>query len=315
MSAPLKQFGLEYTRALKDHLTLGQEATLQSAYEIGRRALVEGLGVLDMAAIFHRALLTISNPASGAEEAGPQIEALESFLLESLSPFEMAHRGAREANTALRRQNEILEEQIKRIAHEVHDVAGQLLASVHLSLARMQKEAPHLRECIVEVRGHLDRIEEQLRRLSHELRPTVLDDLGLVPAIGFLGEGFSMRSGVRVVLNAPPVGRLRPPLETALYRIVQEALNNVVKHARATRVLVGIDVQDGWIHCTIGDDGIGLDPPSAGAPAKGLGLIGIRDRVASLGGTLKIESNRGRGTELRVAIPLESVGARSRPAG
>jgi signal transduction histidine kinase len=313
----LEELQREYTSALRQHLVLSDEVTLQAAYEIGRRALVEGMGVLDMAAIFHRAMVAVSTPAGAPREAACRFEALESFLLESLSPFEMAHRGAREANTALHRQNEVLEEQFKRIAHEVHDVAGQLLASAHLSLAQMQKTAPQLRTGIVEVRRHLDRIEEQMRRLSHELRPTVLDDLGLLPAIRFLSEGVSTRSGLQVQIESPTVGRLRPPLEIALYRIVQEALANVVKHARASQVRVGFEVQDGWIHCRVGDDGVGLDrsPASAEAPATGLGLIGIRDRVASLGGTLKIESSQDHGTELCIALPLESAHEPSRRAG
>ncbi len=113
------------------------------------------------------------------------------------------------------------------------------------------------------------------------------------------------------------MGRLRPPLEIALYRIVQEALTNVVKHARASQVNVGFEVHDGWIHCTVGDDGMGVDRSraSAEAPATGLGLIGIRDRVASLGGTLKIESGQDHGTELCIALPLENAHESSRRAG
>src|SRR5207245_941540 len=143
------------------------------------------------------------------------------------------------AEEALRHVNEALEEEAKRIAHALHDEAGQLLASVHIGLADVARELPsHAAQRLEDVRGLLTKIEEQLRHLSHELRPTILDDLGLGPALEFLAEGVSKRTGLSITVEGSPGKRLPAPTETALYRIVQEALTHVTKHAQATRAYI-----------------------------------------------------------------------------
>src|SRR5207249_12315214 len=134
---------------------------------------------------------------------------------------------------ALRQLTEALEEKVKRIAHALHDEAGQLLASVHIGLADLARDlpAPAARR-LEDVRGLLDKIEEQLRHLSHELRPTILDDLGLGPALEFLAEAVSKRTGLSIAAEAPPGKRFPAPTEPAPYRTVQEALTNVTNHAQ-----------------------------------------------------------------------------------
>jgi len=305
-------FESRYALALRGHVAAGGEATLHEAYELGRDAFASGVGVLEMAALQHAALLSICREAGIAPKFEEVIHAAEGFARESFSPFEMAHRGVSDANSALRRINEILEEQVQRIARELHDDAGQLLASVHLALHEVGRDlAPSARQRLKDVRGLLDRIEEQLRRISHELRPLILDDLGLVPAIQFLGDGVSRRAGIAVIVNGATEERLPPVVETTLYRIVQEALNNAARHARATRVTVTLQREDGQVRCSIRDDGIGLPRGTDGTPqaGRGLGLIGIRERIAPLSGTLKIQSGERKGTELLVTIPLETVRA------
>lgn len=317
MIPALERIEREYSRALERHLERGEEATLHSAYEIGRRALGEGLGVLDMVAIIHRSLLAACQGIGTRAEVQRTLVGLESFLLESLSPFEMAHRGAREANAALRRQNETLEAETTRIAHALHDAAGQLLACAHLALDRLEGEHATAGARVIEVRSHLDRVEEEIRRFSHELRPTILDDLGLVPALRFLGDGVSHRTGVSVRIDTSAAERLPRPLEIALYRIAQEALTNAARHARASLVQIHLLIEADCVRCAIHDDGVGMaDGGASTVPASnGLGLIGIRERIASLGGTLEIESGPTRGTELRVVIPLEGIDAASHLAG
>jgi signal transduction histidine kinase len=154
----------------------------------------------------------------------------------------------------------------------------------------------------------LDQATDQLRHLAHELRPVILDDLGLLPAFEFLAEGVSKRTGLAITVEGSLECRLAPVMETALYRILQEALTNVSKHARATQVSVRLLQEGQRITCTIRDDGIGFDM-SAIATQRGrpcLGLIGIRERLAALGGTLSITTSRGRGTTLDMGIPLET---------
>src|SRR2546428_4645066 len=118
----------QYAATLQAYLVMSEEASLQQAYELGRRALLQGLGVLAMAAMHHRALTTVLSRASTSEEAARLVQAGESFFVNSLSSFEMAHRGFRDANLALRGLNQTLEEEAKRIAHAMHDEAARLLA-------------------------------------------------------------------------------------------------------------------------------------------------------------------------------------------
>ena len=213
----------------------------------------------------------------------------------------------KQAEQALRRLNEALEEEAKRIAHELHDEAGQLLAMVHIVLAEIARELPPPGpKRLEEVTGLLDQIEEQLRHLAHELRPTILDDLGLLPALEFLAQGVSKRTGLPITVESSTEGRLLPSIEMSLYRIVQQALTNVAKHARATHASVQIRRGARTVRCSIRDDGIGFDVPVvlARRGQRGLGLLGIRERLNSFGGALQINSAPGQGTELLVTIPL-----------
>jgi len=295
----------QYAAALLDSIRGIGESALQQAYELGRRALTEGLGVLDMAAMYHKALAAVLSLASTQEERTLMLRAAVSFFVESLSPFEMTHRGFRETNTALRRLNQTLEEESKRIAHALHDEAGQLLASVHLALEEVAGKLPPAREHLEKVKGLLDQIEGQLRRLSHELRPTILDDLGLLPALKFLAEGVAARTGLLITVEGEPEPSLSPLLETTLYRIVQEALTNVTRHAKASQVSIDIRREPQSVRCSVQDNGVGFDVSAvlARAGGRGLGLIGIRERLNNLGGSLSIVSNIGQGTELVITIP------------
>jgi signal transduction histidine kinase len=151
----------------------------------------------------------------------------------------------------------------------------------------------------------LDLIEGQLRRLSHELRPTILDDLGLLPALKFLAEGVAARSGLVITVEGDSQLALSPLLSTTLYRIAQEAFTNVAKHANATQVKVAIQHERQTLRCSIKDNGVGFDVSSLSTQIgdRGLGMIGIRERLNSLGGSLSLMSTVGQGTELVVTIP------------
>jgi signal transduction histidine kinase len=218
----------------------------------------------------------------------------------------------------LRRLNQMLEQEAKRIAHALHDEAGQLLASAHIALDEAVRELPaRHRPAIQRVKNLLDQSELQLRNLAHELRPTILDNLGLLAALEFLADGVSKRTRLDIRVEGTAINRLPPGSDTALYRIAQEALNNVVKHARAGRVEIKVWPEAGEVRCSIRDDGIGFDqealPDRRGD--RGLGLIGIQERLHALGGAFYIHSAPGRGTELVVTIPMEVRDAAQNIAG
>jgi len=314
LTGAIEGFPERSARVLRAHLAEQSEETRHAAYELGRDALAADLGVVEMAALLHEA----ASDALGGPDAGPERDgafaALGSFLLEALSPFEMAHRGAREANSALRRVAERREEELQRIAHAIHDDVGQHIAFVHWALEEAMRALPEAaRARFSAVTDRLRDVEERLRTLSHELRPTILDDFGLNAALTMLASNVSGRSGLSVRLEAESVGRLPGAIETVLYRTVQEALNNVVRHAKATHAVVRLERSESEVCCTIRDDGVGFAGALGQSPAspRGLGLLGIRERVAHVGGTVNIRTEPGRGTEIFVPIPLETPHASS----
>lgn len=290
--------------AFQRYVVGGSEADLEQAYEVSRSLLGHGFGVLNMATLQNGALCQLLEkvPSGGADSV--DFERAKLFFAESLSPYEMAHRSYREAIATLRQMNETLEREIHRIAHTVHDEAGQLLVGARLAISELGREVPEARGRLDPIKNILDQVEDQLRRLSHELRPTILDDLGLVPALRFLADGVARRSGLSIQVRSSLASRCPPKVEIAVYRIAQEALNNVSRHARAREVQIELlPVADG-IECRIQDDGVGFDmrsmQPGSGT---GLGLLGARERLAALGGALAIDSVPGRGTKLLLKIP------------
>src|SRR5256884_3435675 len=227
-------FEEEYRSAFGEYARSGGEAALGRAYELGRRAITEKKSCMESAFMHHQAIHGMLAEARGAGREQELLAAAGAFLGELLSPFEMAHRGVQDAIVALRQLNETLEEEIKRIAYAVHDEAGQLLVAVHLALADVARELPERqKEQMGRIEELLNQVEKQLRRYSHELRPTVLDDLGWIPGIRFLAEGVSKRANLPIHIKVAFAGRLPSTTEIALYRVVQEALTNAVKHAKA----------------------------------------------------------------------------------
>jgi PAS domain S-box-containing protein len=424
-----------YAQLLRGSLTAADEERLQAAYEFGRDLVAAGFGVLDLAAIHRRGLdrVLADRPAT---EAAALVAHAHAILIESLVPFEMTHRGFREAHTALqaseerygdliehahdaiftvdregritsvnragerlsghsresllsmrveeivapeqaelvrrlrrvkpvraartrleieivardghrvpldvttrvmtengggaagvqgiardvtdRRQaqaaarhlNDRLEQKVQGIARALHDEAGQLLVSVYLKVAEVAAEFPENgpdRRRIEGLRHHLDQVTEQLRRLAHELRPLVLDDLGLIAACRFLAEGVSRRSGIPVAVHGTVGGRLAPDVETALYRVVQEAVTNAAKHARPRSVAIEFHRRGRRLQGRIRDGGLGFDVSEVlgRRGGSGLGLMGMRERLAAVGGALTIRSSPGAGASIEFDVPME----------
>jgi signal transduction histidine kinase len=295
----------EYGNALKGYLSGGGEAALREAYEIGRRSVFEGVGLPDLALLHHAAL-----DAGGPRGRSPEeLRAAGTFLAEAISPHEMARRGFQEASQALRQFNQILEREAARIAQTLHDETGQLLVAVQLGLATLAADAPApLRIRVKEVTDLLQQVEEQLRTLSHTLRPPILDDLGLVPALEFLADRTSRSGGPSVRVEGAIEGRLPAPVEIAVYRVVHEALINARKHGRAREVRIRLERRGGWLRGCVRDDGRGFDAGllATGKLKRGLGLSGMRERAKALGGTFEVDSQPGLGTEVRIAVPAEA---------
>ncbi len=296
-----------YPSALQTYLDGAGESALQEAYQIGRRALEAGTGLVAIADIHHVCLRKLLAAEAATHESDRVLTGAAQFFAECISPYEMAYRGFREANTALRHFNEVLELEAKRIAKALHDEAGQLLVAVYIALQNLSDEVPAVQPRVLKVTQLLDQIESQLRRLSHELVPAMLSDLGLVPALRYLFEGLAQRSQLRIHIDAVPDQRLPRRVETVLYQIAKEALHNVVKHAGATTVSIQFNRTADVIRCCIRDNGSGFDPEMLGVrqAERGFGLIGIRERLGIVGGHLQINSASGQGTELVISIPVE----------
>jgi len=306
MNVNIDRFGTSYHDALQSYLRDLREEHLHRAYEMGREALVAGLGILEVAASHQVALRRVLEIEDLTVRTGAS-QAAGRFLAECLSPFEMSHRGMREAALALQRLNEALENEARRIGQALHNEAGQLLASVHIALAELAPTLPApTRERIEEIVQLLRQSEDSLRDLSHELRPMVLENLGLLPALRWLAETAARRNHLSISVSGNNHARIPASIESTVYRSVQEAINNVVKHARAHAVRIRLRCGSRWISCIVQDDGVGLAKPIRREENTGLGLIGIRERLTALGGSFRIVSRAPRGTTLLLVVPLRT---------
>lgn len=306
MSAVADDRRVDYGRALADYLDGAGESALLKAYELGREAMAGGVGLLELVAMHHEALRQV-NARRVAARREPAPRDAEDFLIEALSPYEMSQQAVNEANSILRRLNQLLEEEARRIAHALHDEAGGILASARIALDLATRDPqPATLDRLAEVRKLLDDTGARLRHLSHELRPTILDDLGLRAALVFLAQGVTQRSGVRASVIGELRGRPPPPVELAVYRVAQEALSNAVRHGRDLRAItIHLRRQRGELRCTIRDDGGGFDVAAVlrDRQRTGLGLLGMRERIQSVGGTLEIRSRPGDETTVEIRIP------------
>ncbi|HEY7512553.1 MAG TPA: response regulator [Vicinamibacteria bacterium] len=198
------------------------------------------------------------------------------------------------------------EQEARRIARELHDQAGQLLSALHLALEEVGAHVePGARGRIPELRAMVDEVEQELRRIAHEMRPPILDDLGLVPAIDFMARGLARRSGLDVRVTGTRA-RMPAEVETNLYRIAQEALGNVIRHADAGKATVQVAVRSGEATIEVRDDGRGfaVDEVLRRRGERGIGFLGMQERVDALGGRLRVESSPEAGTRVRVTVPL-----------
>ena len=229
-------------------------------------------------------------------------------LLDRQAEREKAQRELRAAYDRLRlltrRLEAAKEEERKTIARELHDDLGPTLTAVIINLQLMGNE-PRVADSIELV----DRLVQRTRDLSLDLRPPLLDELGLVAALSGYLETQAERAGLDLDVRVCGLDeRVGPELEIAAFRVVQEAITNVIRHARTKRAKVEIARRDGRLEIEVEDDGTGFDVPAVlegGASGRAVGLLGMQERVRGLGGEVEIESSPGRGARVRASLPLE----------
>ena len=209
---------------------------------------------------------------------------------------------------------EAQEEERRRIARELHDQIGQVLTAVKMNLHTVQRVC-NAAEATSYIRDNIDAVDEALRLvrdLSVDLRPPLLDDLGLVTALRWYVDRYAKRTGIVAEVSVQlrdPNERFSRELETACFRIAQEALTNVVRHARARAVSVRLGKNGNMLFLSVKDDGIGFDADALRRRARRsatLGLLGMQERAHSAGGVLEIDSQMSKGTEIRLDLPLVS---------
>jgi PAS domain S-box-containing protein len=256
-----------------------------------------------------------------------EISLLENLALDVSFAMESLEREGkrRQAEAALKESEERLrslasqlihaqETERKRISLELHDDLGQILTVLKLQVREIDKGLPsdfrELRECCADLRNNLDEVIEKMRHLSRDLSPSILIDLGLPAALRHLTEEFSKYHDIKLSLKMDHIkNQFTAEEEINLYRIFQEALNNIVKHARATRIGITIKKHKGQVTFRVDDNGRGFDRRhilAKDASSRGLGLAAVEERVRMLGGTLEISSQEAKGTSITFVVPVRA---------
>jgi len=242
----------------------------------------------------------------------------QNHLLESRSQLEKARllEAVNQQKQQLQHLNtkltQIQESERKQLARELHDEMGQALTAIRMDLATINQQMPShtsafVRERLVEAMDLTDRTLEQIREISLNLRPPMLDDLGLVPTLRWFINQYAKRANVEISFEATDMEeRLPAEIETTVYRVLQEALTNVARHAQATRVSVRLKREKDGIAVSTEDNGCGFDIAdllATGSISQGLGLLSMQERIALLGGLFTIDSQPGKGAQIQFTIP------------
>lgn len=207
------------------------------------------------------------------------------------------------------------EEERKRISHDLHDQCGQTLTAIQFGMDALRKSMPgHLlqqKEDIRDIVKSISQLGNEIREITYQLRPAMLDEMGLVSALRSLVSEVSRQHPTLDINEEYAVGKLKkkllPNIEVTLYRTCQESLNNIIKYAQASEVSIILGRQETHVVLSVQDNGIGLDTRKLGSTAKsrqGIGLLGMRERVAALQGEFEIISEPGKGTSIIVALPV-----------
>jgi signal transduction histidine kinase len=203
---------------------------------------------------------------------------------------------------------DVRERERTRVAREIHDELGQVLTALKMDLSYLSKklpaELPSLRTKTNLMLRFVDMTIQSVKRITMDLRPGLLDHLGLIAAIEWQAEEFQKRTGIRYTLSFDPDDLdLNPDLSTSVFRIFQETLTNIARHAHATEIKITLLENDGILKLTVTDNGIGISKDQIENP-KSFGLMGIKERAYFSGGEAKIHGQKGKGTTVSVSIPL-----------
>lgn len=259
-------------------------------------------------------LPTMSRSAMAVLDSAILLVALSPVYYFVIRPILKERKRAEEEIRLLSRQLIRAEEKIrKNVARDLHDEFGQVLTALQFGVETVCKSLPPGNEHLDAHCGRLSQMIAHLgnhvRDVTAELRPSMLDNIGLVSALRWHARQFeTMHPGVTVLVDAEDDAERWPPeTEIALYRVCQEGLNNVGKHARASQVAISLRQMPDVVILSVRDNGVGFEAergPDAIAPPNGFGILGMRERIADLGGQFEVVSQRGKGTEIWVSLPL-----------
>lgn len=241
---------------------------------------------------------------------------LRSEIIERGRIEETLQRYAEQLKALSHRLAEVQEEERRYMAKELHDEIGQALTGISLSLVSMAgMSAKETRKRLKEAQSLVSGLLDRVRNMSLTLRPAMLDDFGLLPTLLWHFKRYTAQTSIPIHFRQRCLDtRFRPEVETAVYRIVQEALTNIARHACAAEAEVMTLVEGDMLVVTVEDKGVGFEPEAVIVMKESVGLSGMRERLALLGGRLKIDSAPGRGTRLRAEIPLGDEGRRGNEA-
>ena len=284
------------------------EQALPHAPERHRHASVPLLAQDEIVGILN---LLLPPGRSFTEEELDMLEAVGhelSVTIQRARLFERVREQERVRRELLQRLLVAYEEERRRIARDLHDHAGQMMTALIIQLAQLADQAEATGNPLVESLRQLHGLAQQalddLRKLVHELRPAILDDLGLTAAIRWYVETYVRPAGIETEVGVQGLGaRLPADVETVAFRIVQEALTNVLRHARARHVQVRLLRRDGTLFALVRDDGVGFDPEEVGRQT--FGIAGMRERAELVGGSVQILSAPGAGTTVLARLPMD----------